>query len=138
MSATATQHGVTDYVEQSIRERPRPKPVSPTSSIPTEWDLKQKDAVDELLQLRNLGDNWDGDGALAPIPELVDGAIEFINQRRYPMPPSRIVPVNDGRITLEWEIHGYYFSLRIESPSNGRQMVVMPNGDTEFYKVSWD
>ncbi|MGL4550481.1 MAG: hypothetical protein ACRC33_04785 [Gemmataceae bacterium] len=33
------------------------------------------EAIDELLRIRSLGDDWDGEGGLAPPPALVDGAI---------------------------------------------------------------
>jgi hypothetical protein len=36
------------------------------------WDQ----LIDELLGIRNLKDDWDGEGTEAPPPALVDGAIK--------------------------------------------------------------
>jgi hypothetical protein len=96
-----------------------------------------KKAIDELLELRRLGADWDGEGAVAPIPELVDGAIDFVAQRIY-TPPSRVVPINDGRIAVEWYQDGCFVSLRVESPYRGRQMFVKPDGSTQFSEIDWN
>ena len=109
---------------------------APTSSFPTEADLHRRKTLDELLELRRLESDWDGDGAIAPIPEIVDSAIALIDQTRGSM-PNRIVPVNDGRITLEWERDGYFESLRVESPYNACQMVIQPDGTTTFSHMTW-
>jgi len=108
----------------------------PTSSIVEEADRKLRNSIDELLELRRLGNNWDGEGAAAPLPELVDSAISYLTQRNIPIAPSRIVPVNDGRITLEWDFIGLFVSIRIQSPNQGRIMLVKPDGKTEFSEIS--
>ncbi len=35
--------------------------------------------IDELLRIRTLKDDWDGEGTEAPHPALVDGAIAWLN-----------------------------------------------------------
>ena len=108
-----------------------------SSSILQKTARRWKDSVDELLEIRGIADNWDGEGALAPSPELVDNAIEFLVQRKCPVPPSRITPVNDGRITLEWDQDGSYVSLSFEAPYRARRTWVKPDGSVEFSEVNW-
>ena len=73
-------------------------------------------AIEQLEELRTLESGWDGDGALPPNPELIDAAINFV--RDTGIRPTRIVPVNDGKISIEWDDT----RLRIESPSHGLLM----------------
>lgn len=109
-----------------------------TSSLENRIEKQWRAAVDDLLEIRRLESNWDGEGAVAPVPELVDAAIKIVKQRMHGLPPSRIVPVNDGSISLEWEFGGGYFmSLRVETPCEGQHMLVRPNGATEFGRVNW-
>jgi hypothetical protein len=110
-----------------------------TSLAPSPMDVADrllKKTVDDLLELRRLGNDWDGEGAIGPVPEIVDSAIDLINANKYG-PPSRVVPVNDGRVSMEWYANGYFWSLRVDRPGHGRVMLVKPDGTTEFTEVSW-
>lgn len=126
-----------DNTRGSVRQYFYVQPSSPTSSVADEFELRRRRSIDELLELRKIGSNWDGEGAAAPVPELIDSAISLINQNKFGVPPSRIVPVNDGRVSLEWDTNGYFISLRIESRYQGRKMLVKPNGATVFSVVNW-
>jgi hypothetical protein len=60
--------------------------------------------IDELLRIRNLQDDWDGEGTEAPPPALVDGAIilaQCLQAKGYP-PADRILAGVNGTIYFEW------------------------------------
>src|SRR5262249_5004595 len=66
------------------------------------WDR----LLQELQRSRTLGDDWDGQGALAPAAGNVDWASDWVCQmRRYPqaIPPSRAVAGVGGEVYLEWQ-----------------------------------
>jgi hypothetical protein len=137
-AASMAGYFVVSYQERASEPKPprlARSPSLPISSIQSEADAKWRRSIDDLLELRQLAANWDGEGALAPLPELVDSAITFVREKRNPIPPSRIVPLNDGRVTLEWEAAGYYLSLRFESPCQGRVMSIQPDGSTGFFTI---
>ena len=99
-------------------------------------------SIADLMEISQIGDNWDGDGAIAPEPDIVRGAINFLCQSRLIM-PNRIVPVNNGTIALEWynqisipELEGYEI-LKVETLWGGTLMHIYPDGITVFTNVSW-
>ena len=95
---------------------------SPESRVLQGWAL----ADDKLLALRNLADNWDDLGALAPTPELVDSAITFFRSLRALddiFPPNRVLAGPMGEIVFEWQSPGVVLEVEIERP-----------GVAEFYR----
>lgn len=53
-----------------------------------------------LDKLREMKDDWDGDGALAPTEEAIALAEKILN-----MQPT-VVPRDDGGLQIEWPIAG--------------------------------
>jgi len=72
-------------------------------------------AFDELDELRQLPDNWDGEGSPAISGELLSTVAEALGRlkaqsvRRYPVPV--VVPVAGGRVQLEWRKADRYFEI---------------------------
>ncbi len=83
------------------------------------WDR----AIDTLLEIRTLKDDWDGLGAPAPAPVVVDTAIRLAGwmQGKDITPPSRVVQSLDGAVVFEWQSDGGRTQLDVEvtSPSGG-------------------
>lgn len=63
------------------------------------------DVTDELLDISQLQDDWDGQGATAPSRKTVDRAFSLVRSWREhnSVPPSLIRPSPDGNICLEWQ-----------------------------------
>src|SRR5207249_2304380 len=61
-------------------------------------------ALDHILALVRLEDNWDGEGAPRVRPDLIRSALRLACQMMeadYPAPHD-VYPMPDGNITLEW------------------------------------
>ena len=60
----------------------------------------------ELDTYRHLADDYDGQGAVAPTSEIVDGAIELLGdcRRLGLVPPSCVVAGVNGTVSLEWDL----------------------------------
>lgn len=74
---------------------------SPEHTLAHLWDLRLSD----LLTIRRLSADWDGEDAEAPGPELVDFTITLLDYWRVSgdMPvPERIVPSPNGTVVIEW------------------------------------
>lgn len=57
----------------------------------------------KLAEWRRLLENWDGDGASAPLPQVIAAAAEFavtMERRGIPMPHCTLA--TDGEISFEW------------------------------------
>lgn len=104
-------------------------------------EKKWRNSIDCLLRLRNIGDDWDGEGSIAPFPEIIDSAIKLIQAddlvRKTLPPPDRITPRRDGQVGLEWFIGQMYLSVRIFAPGAARCMCRAPGQKDEFFSWDW-
>lgn len=82
--------------------------------VDPEWDA----CIAELKCFRSLEEDWDGEGSLAPRPELVDGAISLAQrlQRGGNGSPDRVVVSVNGTIYFEWHGPLGYYELEVYSP----------------------
>lgn len=67
-------------------------------------------ALEQLEAMRGLGENWDGYGAAAPQPAVLDLAREFVGLlEAWPKPESlaarslHVSPTRTGGVLVEWE-----------------------------------
>lgn len=76
-----------------------------------------KSAIDELLRIRLLSDDWDGEGSLAPEQEVVDSAIRMatdFDRNRMP-PPDRVVVTVNGTIIFERIEDGTFMEIEVSA-----------------------
>jgi hypothetical protein len=75
--------------------------------------------IDELLRIRNLDHDWDGEGTEAPDPMLVDGAITLAHRLKlqgYP-PADRVHASVNGTVYFEWHTLPFgYQEIEVTSP----------------------
>jgi hypothetical protein len=110
---------------------------SKESYIEREWVLRSR----ELQSLRKLEDNWDGNGAEAPLPELIENAIEFFafyRESRKVSPPDRIVASPNGSIVFEWQSADTYMEVEIEEPYTAEWMIEQPGQEAVFLEETWE
>jgi len=75
---------------------------APTGSSTEGW----AELFTELDTFRLLTDDYDGQGAIAPTNEVVEGAIELLGdcRRMGLLPPSCVVAGVNGTVSLEWDL----------------------------------
>ena len=90
-----------------------------------EWDARMA----QLKAFRSLEHDWDGDGSLAPGPDLTDGAISLAQslQKQGVEPPDRVVVGVNGTIFFEWHTAEGYYQLEVHSPTDAEARWV-PSG----------
>src|SRR5688572_25066409 len=74
--------------------------------------------IDDLLALRRLEDDWDGQGAIAPPVALVDSAITLAQHlRAIGKPPAdfAVAGVN-GTVMFEWHHPASYVEIEVTAP----------------------
>lgn len=76
------------------------------------------ETIDELLRLRSLSDDWDGEGSPAPTPALVDGAITLARtlEGASHQPPGRVTASVNGTVYFEWRSPMGYHEIEVTSP----------------------
>src|SRR4051794_1952575 len=74
--------------------------------------------IDDLLALRNLENDWDGQGAEAPNPALVDGAITLAQSLRTEgrRPADFAVAGVNGTVVFEWHDSSGYLEIEVTAP----------------------
>lgn len=102
-------------VLQSARGASAYTRTDPYEEIPAQtWQL----LIDELLRIRNLKDDWDGEGTEAPDPALVDGAMtltQWFQANGFP-PADRVIASVNGTIYFEWHTPLGYQEIEVISP----------------------
>jgi len=98
------------------------------------WEL----AVQTVIQFQQLGDNWDGQGAPGPSPELLASAIglaSLLNEQGV-APPSRVVPGPEGSVIFEWqEPEGMYTEIEIDRPLHAEVMWIEPGQPAKHWTL---
>jgi hypothetical protein len=96
------------------------------------------DVIDELLAIRNLQDDWDGQGARALNPALVDGAITLAQRfRDSGMPPANfaIAGVN-GTVFFEWHDPTQFLEIEVTAPDTAEgRLVRKGSGEVEVFSL---
>lgn len=90
-----------------------------------EWTAR----IEELWRLRRLRYGWDGESAVAPPSELVDGALslaQILRDQREPA-PDRVVAGVNGTIAFEWFTPLGYREIEVDSPNSGSHRWVENN-----------
>ena len=79
-----------------------------------DWDS----IIDELLRMRELQDDWDGEGSVAPEKALVDDVTSYTYWRKKAneLAPARVVATVNGTICLEWTINGLFIEYEFVEP----------------------
>jgi hypothetical protein len=87
--------------------------------------------IDELLRIRNLKDDWDGEGTEAPHPNLVDAAIILAqNLAASGFPPAeRVIASVNGTIYFEWYTPLGYEEIEVMSPLDAEYRCVQKNSN---------
>lgn len=84
------------------------------SDVSRQWQKLLK----RMTEIRELRNDWDGEGALAPNQMAVKSVNDLLALLRETAqtPPTRIAPAFDGAIVVEWQLpDGLYRSAEIRS-----------------------
>ena|SRR3989338_4956505 len=79
---------------------------SVTSSDFNHTESAWNDKFNDLNNLFELEDNWDGEGAIAPDPGIISAANALLSKIKFEnriIPPTRITASLDGTVFIDWE-----------------------------------
>lgn len=95
--------------------------------------------IDDLLALRHLEEDWDGQGAAAPHPSLVDGAIALAQdfQAKEMVPADRVIAGVNGTLFFEWHRPTEYMEIEMTAPNQAEVRRVRKGSPvTEVFTLS--
>lgn len=86
------------------------------SEVVEEVDLLREEAMDEVRAFANFQDDWDGYGAIRPLSECLNHALEIIRNENISLDYlTDIYPNPNGTLTLEWEQDDNEIGLEVGS-----------------------
>jgi hypothetical protein len=96
-----------------------------------------KSRIDDLLGLRDLEDDWDGQGAPAPDKDLVDAALRLatlLSRSECPLPDRAICGLS-GTVIFEWHFDHAYTELEVTSATEVecRTLCLTTRSTQEFF-----
>jgi hypothetical protein len=101
---------------------------------PAEW----KKRIEDLEAIRNYQNDWDGQGAEAPSPELMESAISLAQLllHRAIDAPSCVVPGVNGTVVFEWQgENGSYLEIEVTAPNRADGCLTVPGKPTEHWTL---
>jgi len=90
------------------------------------WTGEWERLSDEIRAFLDLGEDWDGMGAIPPSESLVQSVLELTECLRgqgHP-PVTRATTTPSGTIILEWQVGGDYVEVEVVSPYRSEWMFV--------------
>jgi hypothetical protein len=92
------------------------------------FDGSWEECFRRLQKLRDLQDDWDGQGAEAPPADVLDGAVRLAQavRRHGSPPPCRVVAGVNGTVVLEWQFGAIYSEMEFIGPDKVDLTVLVP------------
>jgi len=113
---------------------PSRRPIRKTVDDVGPWEP----AIRKIVELQNLGPDWDGLGAVAPSPELVESAVRlaYLFSEKGVDPPHCVVPGLDGSVNFEWQNpDGTIAEVEIDRPLHAEVMLIEPGKQPRFWDL---
>lgn len=133
MQTWATRHPeLTAALELPRHHRNGPTQPDPTGAV---WD----DRINSLFAIRQLEDNWDGQGSPAPAVGVVDGALVFalLLRRDGAEPPTGVVQGIDGEVVFDWQTpDGKYVEVEVTGPYAADVYIHVPGQPVRHVRLS--
>ncbi len=99
------------------------------------------DRIDDLLGIRQMEDDWDGQGAPAPTSEVVDSALvlALLLKKEGIAPPKLVTQGPSGGVHFDWlPGGGKYIELRVLRPYQAEMIVHIPGLPTRLVTIFTD
>ena len=111
------------------------------NAVTTTIDPQQRwqDVFHDLSKLRNLKEDWDGDGAQVPDPEILVSTWHLLVAKWQASirAPDRVMPTIDGSIIVEWQENDGLIEYEIDEPGSAEVMFTTGNAAPRFEEVRW-
>lgn len=98
------------------------------------WDER----IDQLLAIRLLDDDWDGQGSPAPAVEVVDSALvlALLLRRDGVDPPTGVVQGVGGEVVFDWQSADKYVEVEVTGPYTADAFIHVPGRPLKHVPVN--
>lgn len=99
------------------------------------WDKR----IDQLLAIRQLEDDWDGQGTPAPTVEVVDSALvlALLLRRERVEAPTGVVQGVNGDVLFDWQSpDGKYVEVEVTGPYTADVFIRLPGQPIKHVRLA--
>lgn len=137
-------------VPRDVWAKAQPSGVSATNGVPRSAEKPTNDGSDagtwqptirRIVDFQNLGNNWDGLGAEAPSPEVLQSAIglAYCFMENGLSPPDAVVAGLDGSVSFEWQpADGSFIEVLVDAPLHAEGMIIEPGKPAQHWTLPTD
>ena len=100
---------------------------------------KWESAIDSITKMQWLKRDWDGDGAKVPSETLVVSVVryaKYLKSKNSP-PPTRVSPIEDGGIALEWSGDGEFRHCEFMVPYIVEAFTSIPGKPPKYEEIDF-
>lgn len=100
---------------------------------------KWESAIDSIAKMQWLKRNWDGDGAKVPSELLVLSVVDYANyhKSKNSPAPTRVSPIEDGGIALEWNVDGEFRHCEFMVPYIVEAFTSIPGKPPKYEEIDF-
>jgi hypothetical protein len=116
-----------------------PRVASSTHPSALSTDGVWTERIDELLAIRQLEDDWDGQGSPAPATDVVDGSLilALLLRREGIVAPNGVTQGVTGGIHFDWQpADGRFIELQVTAPGRAVVFIHTPGAPTKRYTLA--
>jgi len=92
-----------------------------------------------MAEMGRLERNWDGDCAVPPTGPLIASVIELAEHLKSKdgLPPTRVSPIVDGGIALEWQVGDEFYHVEFLTPDIAELFTSIPGTKPEYEEIDF-
>lgn len=110
----------------------------PTDAAPVADQVHWEKRIDQLLAIRQLEDDWDGQGTPAPAVDVVDSALvlALLLRREGIEAPTGVVQGVNGDVLFDWQSpDGKYVEVEVTGPYTADAFIQLPGQSMKHVRI---
>lgn len=139
-SATPWVTRATAYLAGYSYQVPMPQLLAAPQSVIKDRQSERWDSVIECIaKMQWLKRNWDGDCAIPPTGSLITSVIELAThlKSKHAQPPTRVSPIVDGGIALEWQVGDEFYHYEFLIPYIAEAFTSIPGTQPKYEEIDF-
>lgn len=130
----------TEYLGGYSREVANPQLFATRQNISKDNQSERWASVIESIEkMQWLKRKWDGDCAIPPTGALIGSVIVFAThlKSRHVKPPTRVSPIVDGGVALEWQVGDAFYHFEFLVPYIAEAFTSIPGTPPKYEEIDF-
>jgi len=142
MNASVTPWVTRDsaYLAEYSRQVTMPQLLTATQIVLNNSQSERWDSIIEsIAKMQWLKRKWDGDCAIPPTGSLIASVIDLAKylKSKDDLPPTRVSPIVDGGIALEWQVGNEFYHYEFFTPYIAEVFTSIPGTKPKYEEIDF-